>query len=86
MKPYHTLFLQVEYDVSYTGGDYAGTGVTVLVPAVLADVVGVGEAFRAVTGLDPAHVIHCALDDLYDAEGRPVTDWQDLFKGDRRQA
>jgi len=33
-------------------------------------------AFRRTTGLDPVHIVHCCGDDLYDADGDPVDEWE----------
>jgi len=70
------LFLKVEYDPEYRGGDYRGEGKVALVPVPLADTLGVDEAFRRTTGLDPVHIVNCCGDDIYDADGDPVEEWE----------
>lgn len=76
---YHTLFVRVEYDPEYTGGDYSGAGRFVLLPAVLVAGFGMRAAFAYVTKLDPVHVVHWCPGELYAADGRPVTDYRYEF-------
>jgi hypothetical protein len=70
------LFHKVEYDPKYRGGNYRGQGQVALVPVSLADTLGLDEAFRRTTGLDPIHVVNCSIDDLYDADGNFVEEWE----------
>lgn len=66
-------FIQVEYDLSFFGGDYSGVGQYAYIPASLVNAgVSVEGAFKAKTGIDPVHIIHYSTDDLYDAKGEPV--------------
>ena len=62
--------LPVEYDESYWGGDYSGSGDTAYVPLPLIEQVGVEEAFRQAKGVDPIHIIHYTENgDCYTADG-----------------
>lgn len=60
-----TAHIQVEYDLQFWGGDYSGVGQFAYVPATLVDELGVEEAFQAHTGIDPVHIVHYSLDELY---------------------
>lgn len=72
--------LRVEYDAAYQGGDYRGSGRFALLPwaeidarAIEYGVAGaVAAVFRQTTGLDPVHIVHYALDELYNQHGECV--------------
>lgn len=75
------LHIRVEYDESYTGGDYSGTGKYAYLPLPLVDGFvaeaqgtddGVALAFSAVTKLDSMHIIHYTLDERYNQDGELV--------------
>lgn len=70
--------IKVEYDATYTGGDYAGVGSTVLIPCARVDALaekdpsggdGVALAFTEKTQLDPSHIIHYSVDERYNEAG-----------------
>lgn len=71
--------VRVEYDLSYTGGDYHKVGDFTYVPLKVIDAVRGGltdderlkAAFRATTGYDPIHVVHYTFDQVYDENGNP---------------
>lgn len=68
--------VKVEYDLQFTGGEYAGVGQMAYIPL---SVIGEAEdmdgderlkwAFEKVTGHNPVHIIHYTYDEIYDAEG-----------------
>ncbi len=67
--------VQVEYDLSFWGGDYDGVGQFVHIPLSLIEECalqdpdgddGVELAFTKVTTQDCIHIIHYSLDELYD--------------------
>jgi hypothetical protein len=66
-------FFRVEYDLSFRGGDYSGTGEFAYVPFALiaGDALSPEQAFARHTGIDAAHVVHYTLDEAFDDEGRP---------------
>jgi len=63
------MYIQVEYDLNYAGGNYSSVGQFAYIPKELADETGVEEAFRQTTGHDPVHIIHYSEDELYTADG-----------------
>jgi hypothetical protein len=46
----------VEYDETYSGGDYHSVGITVMVSCPGDD--GIALAFKRQTGVDPVHIVH----------------------------
>jgi len=72
---YHTLFLKVEFDRNYSGGDFSGVGEFVLLPVVAVDVAGLHRVFHQVTNLNPNKIVHYSPDDLYNATGELVTEY-----------
>ena len=61
---------RVEYDLSFTGGEYNGVGQFAYVPLSLVDEgLSPEEAFTRHTGLAAVHLIHYALDEPVTAEG-----------------
>jgi hypothetical protein len=67
-------FVRFEYDMAYSGGDYSGVGNFALVPLALCYKLGSEAAFQQHTGIDPVHIIHYTLDELYDSEGDLLTE------------
>ena len=61
--------VRVEYDPEFTGGEYDGVGHFAYLPLAQVEASGVEAAFTAATGLDPVHMVHHTLDELYDASG-----------------
>ena len=78
-KPLHLLFVKVEYDPNYSGGDYHKTGYFVLLPVPLCEALNVRKAFKKVTGLDSRRIVNYCPDELYDIDGNLVTDFEDVF-------
>lgn len=68
------LYVRVEYDLSYTGGDYDKVGQFALVPVERVDELGMEEAFTRATGHDPTHIIHYSPDEPVTANGEPPPD------------
>ncbi len=68
------LFIEVEYDLTYYGGDYTQTGDTVLVPLDLCNTLGTEKAFEKFTGYEQQHIVSIREDELYDEEGEVVDD------------
>ena len=63
------IFIRVEYDLAYSGGDYSGSGQTVkLLLDGLTDE-NLPERFQQVTGHNPVHIIHYTFDEPVDADG-----------------
>ncbi len=68
-------FFVVEYDKKYFGGDYSDVGNFVYIPLAALDSICLDEqakvnwAFRAKLNLDPQHIIHYNLDELYTRTG-----------------
>jgi hypothetical protein len=72
-------YVQFEYDLTYTGGDYSGVGQHVYVPFYviephLGDEKLVRHAFREHTYIDPIHIIHYQVDQLYTKDGKMLND------------
>lgn len=63
------LFVRVEWDLNYHGGDYAGVGDFVLLPEDGLTDDNIGKRFQAKTGYGPEHIIHYSFDELYDEDG-----------------
>ena len=75
------LYVKVEYDLDYTGGEYHGTGQFALVPydLVLSKLASpiffedadaaVAHAFNETVGADAIHIISFSLNDLVYADG-----------------
>lgn len=61
--------VRVEYDTEFTGGEYDGVGAFAYLPLARVATVGVEAAFAEATRLDPVHMVHHTLDELYDASG-----------------
>lgn len=66
------MFVQVEYDTKYTGGEYSRVGQLALVPTALVREVGVEAAFQRTTGVNPVHIVHYSEDELYGADGERI--------------
>lgn len=60
------LFVRVEYDLNYHGGDYSGVGRFVYLPEDGLDDDNIGQRFQKKTGYGPEHIIHYSFDELYD--------------------
>ena len=65
-------FVQVEFDRSYTGGDYDKVGEFLLLEEEGLTDENLPERFEAKTGLGPEHIIHYTFDELFDANGDPI--------------
>lgn len=71
---------RVEFDSNYSGGDYSGVGSFVHIPLRIIDQYEGDEgeqlkaAFNSFTNLNPVHIIHYSLDELYDLEGDLIED------------
>ncbi len=67
------VFIRVEYDRNFCGGEYSGTGEFALIPLIdIDDDGGVATAFEAQTGLNPVRIVHYSEDELFDAAGEHV--------------
>jgi hypothetical protein len=66
-------FINVEYDLTYTGGDYNRTGSFVHVPVYMIELHGgdTPKAFKEVTGIDPIHIVHYSPDEVVGEKGQP---------------
>ncbi len=66
--------LRIEYDRSYSGGDYSDVGEFVLIPfeEIGPGRVGVEKAFEKRTGLHRRNIVHYCRDERYDADGDPI--------------
>ena len=73
VNPNEVEFIEVEYDTDYYGGDYSDVGQTAMIPADLAERIGMGMAFRQTTGFDPIHIIHYSPDKRYNKDGDLVS-------------
>lgn len=70
--------VQVEYDLSYYGGDYDNVGSHVYVPLAEIDRHGSMEAaFAAVTGISSVHIVYWSPDELYTPDGVFFEDFLD---------
>ena len=65
-------FVQFEYDTSFWGGDYTGSGTFALVPEVLCTKHGYEGAFERHIGVAPVHIVHYNPDELFDIDGSPL--------------
>jgi hypothetical protein len=65
-------FIEVEYDLEYSGGNYSDVGDFAMIPVELVDKLGVEAAFEKHTGHDRVHIIHYCPDDRYNASGELV--------------
>jgi len=80
--------IKVEYDPLYTGGEYSGVGLQVLIPVSAIDdaartfqktglqadsVDAVHLAFRKQTHMDSMHIVYYNPDELYDQAGEPLS-------------
>ncbi len=63
------VFIAVEYDLDYWGGDYDGLGEEALLPIDGLTDDNLKERFQKQTGHDPTHVIHYTFDEPVDANG-----------------
>lgn len=64
---------RVEYDETFFGGNYAGTGQFAYVPfSLMSEEVEPEDAFERHTGISRQHIIHYSLDDSYDAQGNSI--------------
>lgn len=62
-------YIQVEYDETFYGGDYSGTGDFILISLTdIQNLGGVENAFRVMTRMEPVHIIHYSKDELYDSD------------------
>jgi hypothetical protein len=62
--------IRVEFDLAFFGGDYDAVGDFAYVPLRAVDEHGsVVDAFKALTGHNPQHIIHFSEDELYTADG-----------------
>lgn len=66
-------FVEVEYDLTYRGGDYHDVGDFVYLPIEGLTDENLSERFQAQTGIDPVHIVHYCFDELYDAGGDLIT-------------
>lgn len=66
--------IRVEYDLEYYGGDYSKVGQFAYLHADTVEEIGVEEAFRQATGIDPVHIIHYTSDEFFTAEGEEWVD------------
>ncbi len=64
--------ISIEYDESYSGGNYNKVGDRVYIPKAVFDRFEQDEkkTFEWWTGLNPVHIIHCCPDDLYMVDGQ----------------
>jgi hypothetical protein len=65
------LYLKVEFDPAYFGGNYSRTGNFALIPENLVDSVGMSAAFEHMTGHVAANIVHYAEDLRFNADGSP---------------
>lgn len=74
------LFVAVEFDRDYFGGDYHGVGDTILIPHNLVRACGgdVPRAFEALTRYDRKHIIHYSENARCDAVGEEDPDAEDF--------
>jgi hypothetical protein len=63
------VYVAVEYDLDYFGGDYSGLGEEALLSIEGLTDENLKERFREQTGHDPAHIIHYSFDEAVDANG-----------------
>ena len=63
------VFIAVEYDLKYYGGDYSGYGEEALMPIEGLTDENLKERFREQTGHDPVHIVHYSFDEPVDANG-----------------
>jgi hypothetical protein len=63
------LFIEVEYDLTYSGGDYDKTGQFALVPLLLVEELGLEKAFEQHTKHSAVHIIHYSPDEPRDENG-----------------
>ena len=63
------VFIEVEYDLAYHGGDYHGYGEQALLPFDGLTDENLHERFREQTGHDPVHIVHYTFDEPVDADG-----------------
>lgn len=66
------VFIAVEYDLKYYGGDYHGYGETALLPFEGLTDDNLHERFRQQTGHDPVHIVHYTFDEPVDADGESL--------------
>jgi len=78
MSPADHPHVQVEYDTSFYGGNYAGHGQLVYVPEALIDLVDsdVAAAFAKLTRVDAVHMVGYTGDERFDADGEPLEEKQ----------
>lgn len=77
MSPVDHPHVQVEYDTSFYGGNYAGHGQRVYVPEALIDLVGgdVAAAFAKLARIDAVHMVGYTGDERFDADGEPLEEF-----------
>jgi hypothetical protein len=56
--PMEKEFFEVEYNIDAKRGNDKGTGKITFIPADLVSQMGMGEAFKRITGFDPVYIIH----------------------------
>lgn len=61
--------VQVEYDLSYSGGDYHDCGEFAYIPLDQVTDQDVESAFEKFTGHDRMHIIHYCPDEVYNQDG-----------------
>ena len=66
------LFVRVEYDTQYYGGDYDDVGDVALLPEKGLTDENINEMFQKHTGIDPQHIIHYSFDELFTEDGDPA--------------
>ena len=66
--------VQVEFDMSYYGGNYGSVGSHVYVPEALIDLMdgNVPAAFSKFARIDAVHMVSYTGDQRFDAEGEPL--------------
>ena len=64
---------KIEYDLTYTGGNYSSVGQFAYIPHALIDSLGsVEAAFEIKTGHDRQHIICTYDEEVYDSKGRQI--------------
>ncbi len=69
--PMSTPYFQVEYDLTFTGGDYDKVGNIAYIPEGLVTELGMEAAFEQITGHHPMHIIHYSEDERFTEGGDP---------------
>lgn len=66
------IFIEVEYDLSYSGGDYSGYGWSAFLPLEGLTDENLHERFRQQTGHDPIHIVHYSFDEPVGENGKDL--------------